>query len=206
MTEAKRALVRISAAMATRRKEAIRAALGGARGVAEDEEIEEVILQGYLFLGFPASLNAMGLWRRLSGRAAPAPAVADCAAWEARGETVCGSVYAGQYERLRENIRALHPDLEAWMVMEGYGKVLGRAGLDLRTRELCVAALLAVLGTPKQLYSHLRGALNVGASAPQVEQALDLAGAYMDEATRAVAWKTWDRVRGRQDSAPSAGA
>ncbi|GIS80694.1 MAG: hypothetical protein CM1200mP14_22600 [Gammaproteobacteria bacterium] len=30
-------------------------------------------------------------------------------------------------------------------------------------RELCIVALLAVLDVPKQLYSHLRGALNVGA-------------------------------------------
>ncbi len=32
--------------------------------------------------------------------------------WEGCGRDVCGAVYSGQYERLRENIRALHPDLE----------------------------------------------------------------------------------------------
>ena len=59
MTEGECALVRISAAMATRRKDALRNAFEKARGVAPDEAIEEVILQGYLFLGFPAALNAM---------------------------------------------------------------------------------------------------------------------------------------------------
>jgi 4-carboxymuconolactone decarboxylase len=55
------------------------------------------------------------------------------------------------------------------MVVEGYGKVLARPGLSLITRELCVAALLAVLDAPAQLHSHLRGALNVGASTGQVD-------------------------------------
>jgi len=196
VTEGECALVRISAAMATRRKDALQDAFGRARGVAPDEAVEEVILQGYLFLGFPAALNAMSMWRRISGRAPPNPSEQDCAAWEARGQVVCAEVYAGQYQRLREHISALHPDLESWMVREGYGKVLGRPGLDLPVRELCVASLLAVLGTPKQLFSHLRGALNVGATPAQVEQALELARPYMDDVSSGLAWKTWERVVG----------
>jgi hypothetical protein len=50
------------------------------------------------------------------------------------------------------------------MIVEGYGKVLGRPGLDAGdVRELCIVALLAVAGRAAQLYSHLRGALNAGA-------------------------------------------
>ncbi|GMR13911.1 MAG: hypothetical protein BMS9Abin29_2137 [Gemmatimonadota bacterium] len=194
MTEGERALVRISAAMATRRKDDLQDAFDRAHSVAPDEAIEEVILQGYLFLGFPVALNAMSMWRRISGRASPNPSEIDCAGWEARGKVVCAEVYAGQYQRLREHVRALHPDLESWMVIEGYGKVLGRPGLDLPVRELCVASLLAVLGTPKQLFSHLRGAINVGATPGQVELALEVARPYMDEASKALAWRTWERV------------
>ena len=54
----------------------------------------------------------------------------------ARGEATCAAVYGPFYERLRLNIRALHPALDAWMIVEGYGKVLGRPGLDLARREL----------------------------------------------------------------------
>jgi 4-carboxymuconolactone decarboxylase len=50
----------------------------------------------------------------------------DAALWRARGQEVCRAVYGGQYPRLRENVRDLHPDMERWMVEEGYGKVLGR--------------------------------------------------------------------------------
>jgi 4-carboxymuconolactone decarboxylase len=203
LTEGERALVRVGAAMATRRKDALQDALDRARGVVPDEAIEEVILQGYLFLCFPVALNAMSMWRRISGRAPPNQSEDDFAGWEARGQVVCAEVYAGQYQRLREHVRALHPDLESWMVVEGYGKVLGRPGLDLRIRELCVAGLLAVLGTPKQLFSHLRGAINVGATPAQVEQALEVARPYMDEASNVLAGRTWERVMASR--APHAG-
>ena len=194
MTDAERALVRISAATAVRRKDALQDAFEGARGVADDEAVEEVVLQSYLFLGFPAALNAMSMWRRISGREAPGPSERDIAGWDARGQAVCAKVYAGQYQRLRENIRALHPDVESWMVTEGYGKVLGRPGLDLKTRELCIVGLLAVLNVPKQLFSHLRGAINVGATSDQVQQALEVALPYMNDASRGLARKTWERV------------
>jgi 4-carboxymuconolactone decarboxylase len=87
--------------------------------------------------------------------------------------------------------------MEQWMVTEGYGKVLGRPGLDLGVRELCIVALLAVLGVPVQLYSHLRGALHAGAPPTAVDEALTVASGYMDEESRAAARSTWDRVRKR---------
>jgi 4-carboxymuconolactone decarboxylase len=77
------------------------------------------------------------------------------------------------YERLRANIRALHPALDAWMITDGYGKVLSREGLDLRSRELCIVAACAASGQQRQLHSHLHGALNAGASPAQVNSALD---------------------------------
>ena len=67
---------------------------------------------------------------------------------------------------------ALHPALDAWMLTEGYGRTLSRPGLDLLRRELCVIAQTAVLDTPRQLHSHLRGALNAGGSFETVEAAL----------------------------------
>jgi 4-carboxymuconolactone decarboxylase len=77
---------------------------------------------------------------------------------------------------LRQNIRALHPALDAWMITDGYGKVLSRPGLDLKTRELCIVAACAASGQQRQLHSHLHGALNAGASTAEVEDALDSLG------------------------------
>ncbi len=188
-------MIRVSGALASGDKVALADAFAQARGVAEDSEVEEVLLQSYLFLGFPASLNGMAAWRRLTGSDPTEPAPSDYSAWESRGREVCGAVYAGQYERLRENVRALHPDLEQWMVVEGYGKVLGRPGLALVIRELCIVVTLAVTGASKQLYSHLRGALNVGAPPADVDVALVEAERFLDDDGRRSAAALWERVQ-----------
>ena len=83
------------------------------------------------------------------------------------------------------------------MVVEGYGKVLGRPGLELATRELCIAALLAVLRAPRQLYSHLRGALSAGAPPQEIEEALNMACVHLDDEGAAESWAVWNRVRAR---------
>jgi 4-carboxymuconolactone decarboxylase len=77
------------------------------------------------------------------------------------------------YERLRLNVRDLHPALDSWMVVDGYGKVLGRPGLDLQRRELCIVAACAAMGQDRQLHSHLRGALNVGVEPSALRATLD---------------------------------
>jgi len=80
------------------------------------------------------------------------------------------------YDKLRLNVRDLHPALDSWMVLEGYGKVLSRQGLDLQRRELCVVAACAATDQDRQLHSHLHGALNVGVSAELLGEAIDTLG------------------------------
>lgn len=190
----------LSAALAARGPAALDAAMAAAALHADPLEVEEVLLQSYLFLGYPAALNGFARWRECSGRPAP-EATPEAPSWDERGATVCRAVYGGRYEGLRANVRRLHPDMERWMVNEGYGKVLGRPGLPLATRELCIAALLAVLDAPRQLYSHLRGALNAGADERQVVRALAVAGAVSDDEARDRAADTWAAVlaRGRRE-------
>lgn len=193
-----RALVALSATVAQQDPELLETALAEAGQRAPAEHVEEVLLQSYLFVGFPAAIQAIGRWREMSGRPAPPPAVEDQVEWTSRGEEVCRKVYGAQYERLRENVRALHPDLERWMLVEGYGKVLGRPGVPLVTRELCNVALLAVQRVPQQLYSHLRGALQLGAPEADVEEALAVAGAVSGAERATLASKVWQSVRARR--------
>lgn len=201
-----RALVRLSGALAAREPDGVDRALGTARRDAEPDQVEEALLQSYLFLGYPTALNAFARWRELTGRPAPAGAPEEWEAWVERGGRVCETVYGSRYGALRENIRALHPDMERWMVVEGYGKVLGRPELPLVTRELCIVGLLAVLGTPTQLHSHLRGALNAGASPAEVAAALEAVDDHLDPAGREAVRRTWERVRERVESPAADGA
>lgn len=196
LSEAAEALVAVSAALATRDPARIEEALRCAAACAEPAAVDEVILQAHLFVGFPDALNALQRWRALSGpQPAPRAAEEDPRLWERRGEAVCAQVYGGNYQKLRANVAALHPDLDRWMVVGGYGRVLGRPGLDLVTRELCIAALLAVWNTPRQLHSHLRGALNVGATPAQVERALAIASRLLDPARAAGVQALWAKIR-----------
>src|SRR5690606_35321583 len=120
--------VAISAALGAGDREALALAFGRAVDLAHPVAVEEVLVQSYLFLGYPAALNALALWRELSGRPAPAAPGGESGEgwefWQRRGGEVCARVYGDQYPRLRENIARLHPDLAEWMVTEGYGKVL----------------------------------------------------------------------------------
>ena len=164
------------------------------------EWVEEVILQTYLFAGFPRALNAAREWRRVSGRAAPSHDdnhEGDEAFFAKRGEETCATVYGASYAQLRANIAALHPALDDWMIVGGYGKVLGRTQLDLARRELCVVAACAVARQDRQLHSHLHGARNAGASDDAVTQTLAVVSEFLD-ATDVVRYRTlWARVRGR---------
>jgi 4-carboxymuconolactone decarboxylase len=195
MPEDLRPVLRIAAAIASRDEDRLEAALLGARE-ADPRTVEEAILQSHLFVGFPDALNALGRWRRLS----PAPSGKDRRAEtetdvRRRGETVCRTVYGGNYERLRANVSDLHPDLEAWMLEHGYGRVIGRGGPSLAERELINVALLAVWRVPRQLHSHLRGALNAGAAVAEVEMALEVAADAMSPGDADEVQALWRQVR-----------
>jgi 4-carboxymuconolactone decarboxylase len=204
LAPAEEALIRVSAALAARDEGSLDRALAEARAATGSAQIEEVLLQSYLFLGYPMALNGFARWRLLEAAAATEASPMDPEAWRERGGEVCRTVYGGQYPALRENVRALHPELETWMVTEGYGKVLGRPGLPLRLRELCIVALLVVLATPRQLYSHLRGALNAGAGTEEVAAAVAIAGSFASADARRAARDVWREVAERAERARAA--
>lgn len=194
------ALVRLAAALAGGSEAAVRAALTSALQQVRPQWVEEVILQTYLFAGFPRALNAAREWRRISGIPAPAHDEGigyDGAGWTERGLATCATVYGPFYDRLRVNIAALHPALDAWMIVEGYGKVLGRPGLDLARRELCVVAACAIAGQDRQLHSHLHGALHAGAAAAVVSATLELLHDQVGVSDLARYRALWARVQGK---------
>ena len=172
-----RHLVRIAGAIAGSPEGQVRATMTSAIDEVDPVAVEEIILQSYLFAGFPRALNAARAWRTVSERAAPTAdehaTVDDLEEWRERGEETCRVVYGDMYERLRDNIRELHPALDEWMIIDGYGKVLSRPYVDLRTRELCVVAACATSGQQRQLHSHLHGALNAGSTAAEIGAVLD---------------------------------
>ncbi|MGQ0563271.1 MAG: carboxymuconolactone decarboxylase family protein [Gemmatimonadota bacterium] len=203
MNPAIRALIAMCAAVGARNRAALSITIDAAAEQADAAEAEEALLQCYLFVGYPIALQALAMWRERTRKAAPAKARRDnCKAWRARGEAVCETVYAGQYEKLRQNIAQLHPDLERWMLEEGYGKVLSRTGLELKVRELCIAGVLVWLDAPQQLYSHLRGALNAGATPEEVDTAVEIAAAHTSLAAKETARGVWRELKAKTAANP----
>lgn len=177
LDEEVRVLVRLAGIITAGTEPQVREATTRAAAGCRPQWVEEVILQSYLFAGFPRALNAAREWRRISQREAPASddgeRIENAPEWRRQGEVTCETVYGRFYERLRHNIRQLHPALDAWMIVDGYGKVLSRRGLELRLRELCVVSACAVARQDRQLHSHLYGALHAGASPDEVRATID---------------------------------
>lgn len=196
LDEPTRALVRLSAVLAAAAESEVRSELQRAAKTTSHEWIEELLLQTYLFAGFPRALNGMREWRRVvrTPVAAPQKGV-DRRRLRKLGERTCARVYGDMYERLRQNIRELHPLLDDWMIEEGYGKVLSRPELDLSRRELCIVAACAATGQDRQLQSHLHGARNVGVPPQVVTEALEALREIVSDNLHARALRLWDRIR-----------
>ena len=205
------ALVRVAAAVARGKASELEMRFAAARDArVPGLWIEELLLQSMLVVGYPLALVAFGTWRGLGGpivgdgaggaggAGAEDLAHADWEAWAARGAVVCREVYGRAYHKLLVNLRALHPALEHLVLVDAYGKVIGRPGLDLKRRELCTVATTAVLGTAEQLHSHLRGALNTGASGEEVEAVLGVVDGDLDPERRRSAREQWADVKRRK--------
>ena len=197
-----RALVRLAATIAAASEPVLRSAMAEVATVVRTPWVEELILQSYLFAGFPRALNAAREWRRVVGEPPPERDEAEDlwrsgGDWAARGEATCRAVYGAAYDRLRRNIRMLHPALDAWMITEGYGKVLSRPGLDLPRRELCVVAACVASGQERQLHAHLHGAVNVGAPPTWVDATLGALEGLVAPGALDSARMLWARVRGK---------
>lgn len=79
------------------------------------------------------------------------------------GRSLMDALEPNTAESVTAKLAELDPDLPRLITDYAFADVIGRPGLDLKTREmLTVAALTAMGNAPEQLAFHMRGALNVG--------------------------------------------
>ena len=154
------ALIRVATAIAQGDEASLRERMTLARAAKVPAEwVEELLLQSLLNVGYPLTLMAFAVWREIAGPVAKAGEDLThdrWALWKERGAKLCAEVYGRTYHKLLLNLRGLHPALEALVVVDAYGKVLSRPGLDAQRRELCTLAAIAMLTTPRQLHAHRR--------------------------------------------------
>ena len=162
-------------------------------------EIQEAILQVYLHDGYPSTLEGLFLMKNFLGDNYD-PGIGErifmgsANLWMKKGEETCRTVYAENFDGLVSNVNALSPDLANWMIMEGYGKVLSRPGLSLKVREFISVAVLTMRQYPRQLHSHLRGAVNAGGTVSEVDILLEKLGEVSPESGDG-AMKLWSKIK-----------
>jgi len=194
-------LVRIAVATATGDETKLRDRMVAARAAGvRPQWVDELLLQSFLNVGYPLALVAFGVWRSVAGPVQDAGepiAHPEWERWTTRGVTACGEVYGRTYHKLMLNLRALHPALEPLVVVDAYGKILGRPGLDSKKRELCTLAAIAMQNAPRQLHAHLRGALNTGSSRDEVDEVIAIVEADLMKKRALKLWEMWADVRER---------
>jgi len=130
----------------------------------------EALLQNYLFAGYPLAIISLKILNKhVRFNAKTSTDDMNLYHFRTRGEENCKAIYGKKYEKLITNVNSFSPELSEWLVLEGYGKVLGREGLSLKERELCIVSVLTALKFEDQLYSHINGAFRVGAASKEIE-------------------------------------
>lgn len=124
------------------------------------KKIYEALLQTYLFAGFPSALSSLKLFKEIVGKKKIYKGF-DLNKYLDRGKRNCKLIYADKYDKLLNNVKSYSPEMAEWLIIEGYGKVLGRKGLTLREREICIVSILSAMKFKDQLYSHIIGSINI---------------------------------------------
>lgn len=86
-----------------------------------------------------------------------------------RASILLDQMEAGAAARLSENLDAFDPDAFELIFGFAMADVVGRDGIDLKTREMLTVAMLGALGTaPAQLDFHMRAALKCGVARHEI--------------------------------------
>src|SRR5437667_10388032 len=149
------ALVRIAAATGTGGETKLRDRMVAARAVhVPPQWVDELLLQSFLNVGYPLALVAFGVWRSVAGPVLESEkgepiAHPEWERWTKRGVAACGEVYGRTCHKLMLNLGSLHPAIEPLVVVDAYGKILGRPGRDATRRELCTCEAIALEPAPQ---------------------------------------------------------
>ena len=145
-------------------------------------DVKEILVQLYAYAGFPRSLNALGElmkvldarkqrgFQDLAGRdSGPVPSGKELLAVGTANQTKLSGV------PVKGPLFEFAPAIDEYLKTHLFGDIFSRDNLDWQSRELAtVGALAAIPGVESQLQAHIRIAMNVGLTAPQLRQLADV--------------------------------
>ncbi|MFT4647934.1 MAG: alkylhydroperoxidase/carboxymuconolactone decarboxylase family protein YurZ [Glaciecola sp.] len=175
-------LVELVSAVARRDWEGLAELRRGAPEGEPDERWREALIQSHLFLGFPSIVEAFEVISREGGMHAPTEPEHENPGtdFEAQGAPIFDGIYADLAPVVRRRLAQHHPDFAHWIAEHAYGRVLARPGLTAAMRELLAIVCLLHTNLDRQLASHTRGAVRLGASAHAVHEVFKLVSPHLD--------------------------
>jgi 4-carboxymuconolactone decarboxylase len=148
-----------------------------------DERWREALIQSHLFLGFPRVVEAFEVLSREGGLHAPNALEHESrdTDFASQGAPIFDAIYADLAPVVRRRLAQHHTDFAHWIAEHAYGRVLARPGLEPAMRELLAIVCLLHSGLDRQLASHTRGAVRLGAAPAEVRAVFELVRPHLAE-------------------------
>lgn len=131
-------------------------------------EIREIIYQCAPFIGFPKTLNAIGVFNEVlkeKGIKTPLDNAATVSeeTRAQKGREIQYPIYGDEIQKSLENLPGnMGADVSRFLTEFCFGDIYTREGLDIKTRELLTIGILTTNGSTNTLKKHIAGAIKVG--------------------------------------------
>ena len=142
------------------------------------EAIVELLFVSVAVLGFPATINAVGIVRSVFAERELAfepikPETGDGAGRGWTGRDMLDRLVAGDAQEYFDRFAGTAPELAQLSIDFGFGEALARNGLDHKTKLLSIIAMLAASGNRTEaLRLHLSGAIANGVTREEIIELL----------------------------------
>ena len=167
-------------------------------------ELREAIYQLASFIGFPKTLNALGVLNEVfkeRGIATPLKSTATVKEDERyqKGSDIQNPLYGDEIKQSMEGLPDdMGADVARFLTEVCFGDFYTREGLDVKTRELLFISALVTTGNTTTLKSHIKGSLKAGNSAETVTAAIIQCLPYVGFPNTLAALRSLKEVLGEQ--------
>jgi len=141
-------------------------------------EVRESLYQCAPFIGFPKTLNAIGVMNEVfKERGIKTPlemaGTTDEKSRYEKGAAIQKPLYGDEISKALEGLpESMGDDVSRFLTEFCFGDIYTRKGLDVKTRELLIISILVTTGDTETLQSHIKGALKAGNSKETITAAI----------------------------------
>ena len=141
-------------------------------------EVRETLYQCAPFIGFPKTLNAIGVMNEVfKERGIETPlemaGTTDEKSRFEKGAAIQKPLYGDEISKALEGLpENMGEDVARFLTEFCFGDIYTRNGLDVKTRELITISILVTTGDTETLKSHIKGALKAGNSKETITAAM----------------------------------